>query len=279
MTTLSHRPRVAHVVPAFFGQEDSAFGGGERYALELSENMSRRVPTSLISFGRRAERRRIGNLDVRILKNWIHFRRFKFDPFNPLLVKHLSQADIIHFHQSYNMMSSLALLYARWSGKPIFTTDLGGNGIALHHHIDTTHWYSGHLHVSEFSRLSSGHRGLPSATVIFGGVNVERFAPNPSMTRTDEVLYVGRLLPHKGINYLIEAIDSETRLAIVGRRWRHAQPFYELLRRLATGKQVTFHENFADDELVQAYQRALCIVLPSVYTTVFGEHHAIPGRP
>ncbi len=276
MKTLSERPRVTHVVPAFFGQEDSAFGGGERYALELSRNMSIRLPTSLISFGRRPRHIRMGNLEVYILKNWIHFRRFKLDPFNPFLIRHLARTDIIHFHQTYNMMSSLALLYARWSGKPIFTTDLGGDGIALHHYIDTKHWYTGHLHISEFSRRSANHFDLATASVILGGVDPDKFSPNPGTPRTDEVLYVGRLLPHKGINYLIEAIDSDTPLTIVGRRWPHAQPYYELLRRLAAGKQVTFHEDLDDAQIVEAYQRALCVVLPSVYTTVFGERHPIP---
>lgn len=276
MRTRPERPRVTHVVPALFGQEATAFGGAERYALELSKHMANTVPTSLISFGRHPQCTNIGNLQVTILRNWIHFRRFKFDPFNLALVKRLSNTDVIHFHQTYNMMSTLALLYARWTKKPIFTTDLGGNGIAVHHYIDTRHWYTGHLHISEFSQRSAGHIQLASASVILGGVDHNKFIPDPKVHRSSEVLFVGRLLPHKGINYLIEAIDPDTRLTIVGRRWSHAQRYYELLRRLAIGKSVSFNEEVDDSQLVQAYQRALCIVLPSVYTTVFGERHAIP---
>jgi glycosyltransferase involved in cell wall biosynthesis len=174
------------------------------------------------------------------------------------------------------MMASLALLYARWSGKPIFTTDLGSSGIALDHHIDTTLWYSGHLHISEFSRRSSGHDHLRSACVILGGVDVDKFAPNPNTARTNDVLYVGRILPHKGIDYLIQAVDCDTRLTIIGRRWPHAERYFEFLHRLALGKRVTFHENSDDSQIIKSYQRALCIVLPSVYTSVFGERHRIP---
>jgi len=244
--------------------------------LELSKAMARRLPTTLVSFGGKAISKQIGDLRVRVLQNWIHAGRFKFDPFNPWLVRHLRQADVIHYHQTYNMMSTLAAVYARLAKKPIFTTDLGGGGLALHHHMDLTRWYAGHLHISEFSRNNFGHRDLESASVILGGVDTVKFSPDEHAVRKGEVLYVGRLLPHKGINYLIDAVDENTELVIAGRRWAHAQNYFELLQRQAADKQVHFHEDWDDADIVRAYQRALCIVLPSVYTSVFGEKHAIP---
>jgi len=270
------RPRrVIHVVPALFGA-DGVIGGAERYAFELSRAMARRVPTMLLSFGAGPRREQRGPLEVRVLSNWIHFRRFKLDPVNPLMLGYLARADIIHYHQTHTLMSSLALLYARAARKPIFTTHLGSGGIALHHYLDVSGWYAGHLQVSEFSRRSFGQGDLPTARVILGGVDTEMFSPGPDSQRTGEVLYVGRLLPHKGINYLIEAVDAATPLTIVGQRWRHAQQFYDLLRQLAVGKRVEFREDCDDDAIVAAYRRALCVVLPSVYATVFGERYAIP---
>ena len=273
---MSDSPRVVHVVPALFGAQ-GLMGGGERYALELARAMSERVSTRLVSFGARERTQQIGALEVRILRNWIGLRRFEVDPFNPLLLRWLADAEIIHYHQTQTLMSSVALLYARATGKKIFTTDLGGGGIAIHHVLNVARSYAGHLHISEFSRRAFGHESLANARVIFGGVDTEKFSPDPAVERTGEVLFVGRLLPHKGINYLIEAVNETTPLTIIGRRWwRRQEKFYALLRRLAEGKRVTFREDCDDDALVAAYQRALCVVLPSVYETVFGERYRVP---
>jgi glycosyltransferase involved in cell wall biosynthesis len=267
--------RVVQVVPALFGP-GGVIGGAERYALELSRAMARRVPTTLVGFGRRAGREQLGELEVRVLANWAHFRRFVLDPINPRLVGELARGDVIHVHQTHTMMASLALVYARAARKPIFTTHLGSGGFGLHRWLDVDGWYAGHLHISQFSRRAFGHEGRAAARVILGGVDTEKFAPGPDDGRTGEVLYVGRLLPHKGVNYLIEAVDADTPLTIVGRPWRHAERFHALLRRLAEGKRVEFREDCDDEAIVAAYRRALCVVLPSVHDTVFGEHYAIP---
>jgi len=266
-------PRVLHVAPNLFGD---VFGGAERYALELSRAMAKQVTTTLVTFGPKSRQERIGELNIKVLRNWIDFRRFRFDPLNPFLTKYLGPADIIHCHQPHTMMSSMALLYARATRKLIFATDLGGGGYGLHRIVNVTQWYSGHLHISEFSRTHFGHRELPGAHVVFGGVDPERFSPDDTVARSGAVLYVGRLLPHKGVNYLIEAMDAKTPLTIIGQPFPHAQRFQQDLLRLAEGKRVTFIEYCADREIIEAYRRALCIVLPSVHTTVYGEYHPIP---
>jgi glycosyltransferase involved in cell wall biosynthesis len=249
-------------------------GGGERYALELSRAMAERVPTTLVSFDSAPRVEQAGRLEIRVLRNWLPFRRFAVDPLNPALLSQLAHADIIHYHQTRTMLSSLALLYAHTRGIPIYGTSLGGGGLALPSPSD---WYAGHLHISEFSRRVSGHAGLPNARVILGGVDSRKFSPGQSNDPRRGVLFVGRLLPHKGINYLIEAVDTEISLTIAGRRWwRRHDRFYALLQRLACGKHVVFQEDWDDDQVIAAYRQAACVVLPSVYTTVFGERYRVP---
>jgi glycosyltransferase involved in cell wall biosynthesis len=48
------------------------------------------------------------------------------------------------------------------------------------------------------------------------------------------------------------------------------------LERLAVGKTIRFRHGCADDELVATYQRALCVVLPSVYRTMYGGETRVP---
>ncbi len=267
--------RVLHIMTAPFG-EAGVIGGAERYALELAAAMSERVPTTLLAFAAKPRRERRGKLEINIRRNWINVGRFRVNPLNLAAMAEFRHADVLHCHQTHSFMASAALLYGKAAGKPVFTTHLGGGGWSLHTLKNVDSWYAGYLHISQFSRRSFGHEQLKNAEVILGGVDTEKFSPPPQGSPRESVLYVGRLLPHKGVNYLIEAVDERTPLVIVGRRWRHAANFYDLLRELAKNKNVSFCENFGDDDLVAQYRRSLCIVLPSVQQSVFGERHAIP---
>lgn len=279
-------PHVAHVVPALFGWEN-VFGGAERFALELARSMARRLPTTLVSFGSHRRHLRIDDLEVHVLRNWIPYRRFRFDPFTLALASELRSVDVIHVHQPETLMATGALLLAKTLRKPIFSTHLGGAGLGLHRLTNVDGLFDGHLHLSDFSRKHFGHASMTSARTVLSGVDIDFFTPSGSASERTDVVFIGRLLPHKGINYLIEAIDPDIPLAIVGRRWRHAAKFDQLLAQLADGKQVRFIEGreFAPDEwapdgdnenIRTACRKALCVVLPSVHETVFGEHYAIP---
>lgn len=265
------------MVPALYGEE-GVYGGAERYVFELARAMAERTPTTLVAFGRHPRRRREANLEVHVLRNLLPIRRFVFDPVSVSLLGELRRADVVHYHQSTTMMATVALAYAHAAGKPIVSTPLGGSGYGLHRLVDVSAHYDAHLHISEFSRRAFGHEGRPNAHVVHGGIDVAKYAPSPDVPFEARrgVLFVGRLLPHKGVNYLVEGCPPDLPLAIVGRRWRHAQRFYELLHELARGKDVSFHEDYDDARTVDAYQRALAIVLPSVHETVFGEHYDIP---
>jgi glycosyltransferase involved in cell wall biosynthesis len=87
-------------------------------------------------------------------------------------------------------------------------------------------------------------------------------------------VYAGRILPHKGVNDLVTAMAPEMELKIIGRVGDTM--FLSDLQRLAAGKRVTFRHDCDDAELIQSYQRALCVVLPSVYRTIYGEETCVP---
>ena len=228
-------PRVVHIVPALFGYE-GVFGGAERFALELARSMADRVPTTLVSFGAVPMSRRDGDLRVEVVRNLIPYRRFKFDPIGPLMIPHLARADVIHYHQTHTMMASLALVLGRLTGRRVFTSHLGGAGQGLHRLIDVTRWYHGHLHISDYSRRVFGHAALSTAAVIYGGVDTNVFSPPVSEVSRDYVLYAGRQLPHKGIDYLIEGMPSEIPLVVAGRRWRHAAAYSASTSDTGTGQ-------------------------------------------
>ena len=268
-------PRVVHVIPAPFSANGGIIGGAERYAYELARHMAAEVPTTITSFGPRDVNERHGNLEIRIVGDPWYVRGQRSNPFTLRLLPALRNSTVVHCHQQHVVASSAAALYARATGRRVFVTDLGGGGWDISAYLSTDGWYHGHLHISEYSRAVFGHTSNPRAHVIFGGVDTARFSPAESPAGVaGEALFVGRLLPHKGVDYLIRGLPAGMSLRIIG------QPadagYASELRSLAQGKPVTFQHDADDRALVNAYRGALCVVLPSVYRTSGGHATRIP---
>ena len=267
------QPRVLHVVPALFGAS-GIVGGAERYALELARHMAERVPTRLVSFGSHEQKLRDGDLDIRVVGGAWYVRGQRTNPFAPAILAEILRADVVHCHQHHILMSSVAAAFCRATGRRVFATDLGGGGWDISAYVSTDRWFHAHLHISEYSRRISRHEAKPWARVILGGVDTMRFSPDPAVTRGERALFVGRLLPHKGIADLIAALPDAIGLDVVGPL--NATGAVESLKTQAAGKAVAFHHGVSDSELVNKYRRALCLVLPSVYRTPDGSHTEVP---
>ncbi|MBI4503068.1 MAG: glycosyltransferase family 4 protein [Gemmatimonadetes bacterium] len=266
--------RVAHVVPAPFGASGGIVGGAERYAFELARHMAAEVPTKLVTFGPEERREMHGDLRVRVLGGSKHIRGLRSNPISLRLVGALRDVNVVHCHQQHVLASSFSAIYARLTGRRVFVTDLGGGGWDISGYVSTDTWYHGHLHISEYSRKIFGHQANPRAHVILGGVDAARFSPSDAIAPTDTALFVGRVLPHKGVNYLIEGLPADLALEIIGRSGDDR--YLAELHGLASGKRVTFVHDADDATLVRAYRRAMCVVLPSVYHTVHGYDTRVP---
>jgi glycosyltransferase involved in cell wall biosynthesis len=265
--------RIVHLVPALFGT-GGVVGGAERYALGLARAMATRAPVTLVTFGDEDRRERDGPLDLRVIGGPWYVRGQRTNPMSVRLFTALRGATVVHCHQQHVLASSFTALWGRLSGRRVFATDLGGGGWDISGYMSTDRWYHGHLHISEYSRRALGHATNPKARVILGGVDTSKFTPDPAVPRAGEAPFVGRLLPHKGINYLIEALPEDMPLRVIGPAGDAR--YLADLRGLAAGKCVTFEQDVRDEALVQAYRSALCIVLPSVYTTIYGQTTRVP---
>jgi len=266
--------RVLHIVPRLFGPQ-GVVGGAERYALELARHMAQEVPTSLVCFDDEQERQEtIGDLNVHVIDHPWCVRQQRDNPMSLRLLGALRQASIVHCHQQHILASSFAAAACRLSGRKVFVSDLGGGGWDVSAYISTDRWYHGHLHISEYSRMVFGHQRQPWAHVILGGVDTERFTPDPAVPRQPKVVFVGRLMPHKGINDLVQALPPGLTLELIGQPYDRR--FVDDLKQMAQGKPVIFRHDCADEELLAAYRSALCVVLPSVYRTMYGVESKVP---
>jgi glycosyltransferase involved in cell wall biosynthesis len=181
---------------------------------------------------------------------------------------------VVHCHQPHTLAAELCALLARATGRRVFATDLSGGGWGFSSRLNTDGWFHGHLHISHYSLTAAGHDGRPGAKEVLGGVDTDRFCPDAGVPREPLAVFVGRLLPHKGVNDLIAALPPGMSLELIGRPYDAR--FHADLRRLAAGKRVAFRHDCDDAEIVRAYRRAACVVLPSVYRDCYGHETRVP---
>ncbi|MBD1873995.1 glycosyltransferase family 4 protein [Nodosilinea sp. FACHB-131] len=270
--------RVAHITPTYF-DNNSVIGGGERYPTELATWMSKQTPTTLVSFAPSRQTRYLSSLRVETypVKHFIHGNRV-----NPVSLRYLTSvinADIVHIHNISTVVSDMACLVGRLLGKKVFVTDYGGGGsLVLNQKLPVFQGYQGAITYSQFGVSFIPESLQRKATLIKGGIDIDKFCPDPSLRKENKILYVGRLMPHKGINYLVDAMRllraTDYRLVIIGRAY-HDQ-FYSDLKEQAEGLPIEFVHDANDQRLINEYRTAKVTVLPSVHTTCYGNYTPVP---
>jgi glycosyltransferase involved in cell wall biosynthesis len=271
--------RIAHVSPAYFS-DDSLIGGGERYVSytvravrEGSTGLPFNIEQQVFALGNRDHSYDDGGVPVQVLRNESHSRR-PMSAASPKLWNLLSSFDVVHIHQALTVFGCYCAVIARTLNKTIIMTDLGGgeNELLLKH--GGIQLSDGLLSISAFAKsLLSGYFKGPHEAVI-GPVDTGTFRPSHSSTRKTDVLVVGRILPHKGIDRIIDALPSGLPLKVVGRNYHDR--YFRLLRKRASGKDVTFITEAGDTDLQALYQTSGLYVQASTYVDVYGSRTQKP---
>ncbi|MBO3460913.1 glycosyltransferase family 4 protein [Aetokthonos hydrillicola Thurmond2011] len=264
--TSKYQPRkVVHISPKYFS-EHSYIGGGERYPTTLAQTMAHYVETVLITFGETRNSCIQENLRVEV------YRKIGTLPDSIFYLWELVNADVVHCHQYKTTLTNLTVLISAILGKRIFVTDHGGWANNFSEQLPIDKFVDRFLTVSDFSAKTLA---LTERTeTIYGGVAQEFIDAQISVERQTKILFVGRLLPHKGIDYLIEAVDQETPLDIVGRIYDEI--YFSHLKKLASNKRIRFITHATDNEIVSSYLSATVTILPSVYVDMNGMKHPAP---
>jgi glycosyltransferase involved in cell wall biosynthesis len=250
---------IALVSPTFWGKE-SAIGGGERYVHELAHALAKQRPVRWITYGNGPTRREslAPALERIVLRRWAASN--KWSPFSPRLGSFLRGAAVVHAFQYYTLPAFQSLAWAGRHRVPAFCTDLGGGGWTPGYQIDQSRWMTAHLPLSNYAA-----RHLPgmnkSFRVLWGGVDTTKFRPRPELTHDGSVVFLGRILRHKGIHLLIEAMPEDVPLSVLGASGDDA--YLAELRRAAIDKKVTFALDASDEQIVDRLRRAALIVHPT----------------
>jgi glycosyltransferase involved in cell wall biosynthesis len=267
--------KVAYLTPLYF-DEKSCLGGGERYPLNLARGVvgasKGTYHVELLSFGASTHRQQLSEgVTLRVMAS-------AGRPTNALdvvsweLPEALATADLVHIHQAYNRCAELGVLVAKQQRKPVCITDHGGYSSSLGTELEFLELVDCVVPYSDFGARQ--YRTRTPIVTIKGGVDGSLFTPPSNRPVRDRVTYVGRLLPHKGIDRLIQALPVDVPLTVCGRPYH--ENYFRLLRSLAASKRVEFITDADDTVIRDLYARAWANVLPSVYEDCYGNIYQLP---
>jgi alpha-maltose-1-phosphate synthase len=256
--------RVAHVLPIYSEGRINLLGGGERYALNLVRHLVGSCEPTLITFGPRFKEEELDGFKHMVLPTV----GGPIDNPTPRTVfEWVRRFDLIHAYQLRSASTSMLAVACRALGRPLVLTDLGGGGRSLMFRLKLYQLIPHFLTISRFSLGLLPVSAQSRATAVIGGVDPDRYRLVTS-ARKPRVVLVGRIMPHKGINYLIEAAGADIPVVIAGRIVD--QSHYEYLRTLSEGKQVTFQLDPTDEAVEELYETSAVTVSASVYRDLNG---------
>jgi glycosyltransferase involved in cell wall biosynthesis len=99
------------------------------------------------------------------------------------------------------------------------------------------------------------------------GVDIERFTPieRPPPAGTLRVGFVGRLIPHKGVDTLLRAVAADDRMtAAVFGAGPESDSLEALAARLGLGDRVTFHGHVDEADVPSLYRQFDVLAVPSI---------------
>lgn len=267
--------KIVHISPVFqkrnqYNFEGLVNGGGGRYVSELALSMSKYQDTTLITFGESDYQYKYKALKIKIVKCGPFLQKFNGDAdficFR--LFSILREYDIIHTYQYYSDTTLFACIFGLITRKKIFVTDLGFRGINISRYIQMKYFCNKVLILSLYEKniLGLKHNKFD---VIGGGVDLNRYAF--STNKRKEVMFIGRLLPHKGVNYLIDALDPDMQCTIAGSICDES--YFNFLKKIAKGKKVKFILSARDKKIIMNLKRSFVLVLPSVDVDIYGKKH------
>jgi glycosyltransferase involved in cell wall biosynthesis len=263
--------RVAHVFPAILFPsivENGAgfIGGGDRYTVKLARAQLPLADTTLVGFGPEPQRFHVDGLPVIILPV---LNRNLENPV-PARIAGLASYDILHVYEYLAAATSVLTVLSRFFRPQLVMTDVGGGGRSLMRRLRLYHWIPHVAAISEFSR-SLLPTELQARTRIFrGGIDLERYTFSDA-PRKRQVLQVGRIMAHKGINYLVDAACDDFKVVIAGHVVDRA--YYDHLLDLSRGRDVEFVLQPDDARIAELYAESAVTVAASVYDDIYGVPH------
>jgi glycosyltransferase involved in cell wall biosynthesis len=260
---------VAHLTPAYFSPR-SYVGGGERYVYYVAQALRDLggFEQCVFSLGAEDGLFEHDGIPVRVLRNESPLPGAT-EVFSAALWQELPGFDLVHVHQSLTVFGAYCLIVARSLGIPAVGTDLGGGENELLLRGRGIELLDGVVSISRFAHSLIDKFFSGPHAVLVGPVDTGKFSPADGVARDPRrVLCVSRIMPHKGIDRVVAALPPGLSLTVAGRVYH--EPYYELLRRMAEGKDVRFVLEADDAALLELYRSSGLFVQASTARDIYG---------
>jgi len=112
---------------------------------------------------------------------------------------------------------------------------------------------------------------LPYIATVYNGIDTELFRPDPTVERTDNLLFVGRIVPEKGVKEAIEVAQATGReLDIIGPTYPDFQDYFNEDVRPHLSDRIRYLGHIARRELPWYFRRAGAFLMPIQWDEPFG---------
>ena len=274
---------ILQVTPYFYPH----FGGVESHVMGLSEGLMKlghEVEVVTSRYSRMPEIEKIKGIKVTRLPQWINLYNTPVVTSIQTFVRR-SHADVIHVHSPPPFTERFAAKGAKESQKPLVVThhcDLELKGFFGKMAVNLYRSILGKYPLKIADRVISTTNSYATTSrslwdidvdVVPNAVDINRFNPDnkgefirDKFANNDEplALFVGRLVPHKGIGILIRALEytDNGKLLIVG-DGPYLNWLKQLTKRLKLDERVIFVGPISDYWLPAYYAATDVVVLPS----------------
>lgn len=195
--------------------------------------------------------------------------------YSAALWKEIRGFDLVHIYQSLTLFGSYAVTIARSLGIPAIGTDFGGGDTEIMLSRRGVELFDGIVSISQYAADLLGKFFSGPQEILIGPVDTERFSPALDVARNRRMLLcVSRIMPHKGIDRVIAALPPGLSLTVVGRVYH--DDYYDLLRKMAAGKDVRFVLDANDETLLHLYRTSGLFVQASTVLDVYGKRVSKP---
>ena len=274
---------ILQVTPYFYPH----FGGVESHVMGLSEGLIKlghdvEVVTS--RYSRMPETEKIKGIKVTRLPQWINLYNTPIVTAIQEFVRR-SHADVVHVHSPPPFTERFAAKGAKDSQKPLVVThhcDLELKGFLGNIAVNLYQSFLGKYPLRVADRVISTTNSYATTSrslwdidvdVVPNAVDIDRFNPQnkgdfirDKFVEEDEplALFVGRLVPHKGIGILIRALEylQNGKLLIIG-DGPYLNWLKQLTKKLDIEERVVFVGPISDYWLPAYYAATDVVVLPS----------------
>ena len=263
------------------------FGGVESHVLGLSENLMKlghEVEVVTSRYSRMEETENFNGIKITRLPQWINLYNTPLVTAIQAFVRR-SHADIVHVHSPPPFTERFAAKGAKESNKPLVVThhcDLELKGMFGNVAVKLYQNMLGKYPLEAADRVISTTNSYATTSkslwnidveVVPNAVDINRFHPTnkgdfirEKYAKKDEplALFVGRLVPHKGIGILIRAINytQNGKLLIIG-DGPYLSWLQKLVNKLNLENRVVFVGPISDYWLPAYYAATDVVVLPS----------------